>query len=86
MNTVRNFKFKNCDTICSRCGTITVVSEREFNRYKLFESIEMHCIKCNDKTIHYVLKDKTEAIEKIKTLKYTNRRIEKLTKLLNIEK
>lgn len=85
MNTVRNFKYKKCDVICSKCGIITIISEKEFSRYKLFESIKMHCHKCNDYTIHYILKDKDEAKEKIKTLKYTNRRIQKLTKLLNIE-
>ena len=83
---VRNFKFSNCDTICSRCGNIKIISEKAFDRYKLFESTKIYCYKCNDETIHYILKDKTQAIEKIKTLTYTNKRIEKLTKLLNIDK
>lgn len=85
MNTVRNFKYKKCDVICCKCGNIHIVSEKEFIRYKLFDSQYMWCIKCNKETIHYILKDKDEAKEKIKTLKYTNRRIQKLTKLLNIE-
>ena len=84
MSTTRNYKFKNCDTVCSICGNIHIINEKEFDRYKLFEGTYTYCYICNKETIHYVLKEKNMAIEKIKSLNYTNRRINKLTKSLNI--